>query len=125
MVEVSTKNGESILPKTGREIDKTYNIDKIDSGAEESISPEEKDVVSEDGAVQSSKKKPFVSGDGLPGRRIRDLSDIEAASIKAKLKKGVPYLDIEREYGMRSDTITAKFEEHWSMFIYAKVNGRI
>ena len=50
---------------------------------------------------------------------------IEAASIKAKLKKGVPYLDIEREYGMRSDTITAKFEEHWSMFIYAKVNGRI
>ena len=60
MVEVSTKNGESILPKTGREIDKTYNIDKIDSGAEESISPEEKDVVSEDGAVQSSKKKPFV-----------------------------------------------------------------
>ena len=33
--EVSPQNGESILPKMGREIDKTYNIDKIDSEDEE------------------------------------------------------------------------------------------
>lgn len=70
-------------------------------------------------------KRTFVSGDGLPGRRIRDLSDVEANEIKAKLKMSVPYLEIEREYGMRHGTITAKFDENWKAYICAKVNGRI
>lgn len=70
-------------------------------------------------------KGTFVSGDGLPGRRIRDLSDAEANEIKAKLKKSVPYLEIEREYGMRHGTITARFDENWKAYICAKVNGRV
>lgn len=70
-------------------------------------------------------KRTFVSSDGLPGRRIRDLSNSEATEIKEKLKKGVPYLEIEREYGMRPGTITAKFNDNWKAYICAKVNGRI
>ena len=123
--EVSTQNGESILPKMGREIDKTYNIDKIDSEAEESISPEKKIVVSRTETMDSSPKKTSPSGGGLPGRRIRDLSEDEAREIKSKLKQGVRYLDIEREYGMRSGAITSRFEDDWRAFLWAKVNGRL
>lgn len=123
--EVSPQNGESILPKMGREIDKTYNIDKIDSEDEESISPEKKNVVSRTETMDSSPKKTSPSGGGLPGRRIRDLSEEEAKEIKAKLKQGIRYLDIESEYGMRRGTITSKFEEHWKQFLWLKVNGRI
>lgn len=122
---VSPQNGESILPKMGREIDKTYNIDKIDSEDEESISPEKKNVVSRTETMDSSPKKTSPSGGGLPGRRIRDLSEEEAKEIKAKLKQGIRYLDIESEYGMRRGTITSKFEEHWKQFLWLKVNGRI
>lgn len=123
--EVSPQNGESILPKMGREIDKTYNIDKIDSEDEESISPEKKNVVSRTETMDSSPKKTSPSGGGLPGRRIRDLSEDEAREIKSKLKQGVRYLDIEREYGMRSGAITSRFEEDWRAFLWAKVNGRL
>lgn len=70
-------------------------------------------------------KRTFISSDGLSGRRIRDLSDTEANEIKAKLKKSVSYLEIEREYGMRHGTITAKFDENWRAYICAKVNGRV
>lgn len=123
--EVSPQNGESILPKMGREIDKTYNIDKIDSEDEESISPEKKNVVSRTETMDSSPKKTSPSGGGLPGRRIRDLSEDEAREIKSKLKQGVRYLDIEREYGMRSGAITSRFEDDWRAFLWAKVNGRL
>ena len=123
--EVSPQNGESILPKMGREIDKTYNIDKIDNEAEESISPEEKNVVSRVETMDSPLKKTFAAGGGLPGRRIRDLSEDEAREIKSKLKRGVHYLDIEREYGMRSGAITSRFEDDWRAFLWAKVNGRL
>ena len=70
-------------------------------------------------------KQTFISGDGLPGRRIRDLSQSEANEIKAKLKRGIPYMEIEREYGMRSGAITAKFEDGWRAFVCAKASGRI
>lgn len=109
----------------GREIDKTYNIDKIDSEAEESISLEKKIVVSRTETMDSSPKKTSPSGGGLPGRRIRDLSEDEAREIKSKLKQGVRYLDIEREYGMRSGAITSRFEDDWRAFLWAKVNGRL
>ena len=122
---VSPPNGERYLPKMGREIDKTYNIDKIDNEAEESISPEEKNVVSRVETMDSPLKKTFAVGGGLPGRRIRDLSEDEARKIKSKLKRGVRYLDIEREYGMRSGAITSRFEEDWRAFLWAKVNGRL
>lgn len=122
---VSPQNGESILPKMGREIDKTYNIDKIDSEDEESISPEKKNVVSRTETMDSSPKKTSPSGGRLPGRRIRDLSEDEAREIKSKLKQGVRYLDIEREYGMRSGAITSRFEDDWRAFLWAKVNGRL
>lgn len=89
------------------------------------FSPEEKDGVSDDKAAVSPPKKTFVSCDGLPGRRIRDLSNEEAQEIKAKLKQGVRYLDIEGEYGMRRGQIDAKFQERWRAFIVAKVNGRV
>lgn len=75
--------------------------------------------------ISPEEKEPFISGEGFPGRRIRDLSDEEAREIKAKLKHGVRYLDIESEYGMRRGTITSKFEEHWKQFLWLKVNGRI
>lgn len=87
--------------------------------------PEEKDTVIATEPVTSPPEKVFVSGDGLPGRRIRDLSAAEAKEIKAKLKQNVPYLDIEREYGMRHGVITSKFDENWKAFIWAKVNGRV
>lgn len=89
------------------------------------ISPEKKDEVSGAEAAGPSPKKAFVSCDGLPGRRIRDLSSEEAQEIKAKLKQGVRYLDIEGEYGMRRGQIDAKFQERWRAFIVAKVNGRV
>lgn len=123
--EVSTQNGESILPKTGREINKTHNIDKIDNETEESISPEENDGMSGAETVDSPPKKAFVSGDGLPGRRIRDLSQQEANEIKLKLRDGVRFLDIENEYRMRHGTITSKFDEHWGLFVVAKASGRV
>ncbi len=91
---------------------------------EPTISPEEKDGVSGAEAVHSPEKR-FVSGDGRPGRRIRDLCQFEVDEIKAKLKQRVPYLDIEREYGMRQGSITAKFEENWRAFLYAKAMGRV
>lgn len=89
------------------------------------ISPEEKDEVSGAETVSTLPKKTFVSGDGLPGRRIRDLSQQEANEIKLKLRDGVRYLDIENEYGMRHGAITAKFGEHWRMFVVAKASGRV
>ena len=92
---------------------------------EPTISPEEKDGVGVAEIAGSPAKKTFVSGDGLPWRRIRDLSDAEAREINAKLKQGIRYLDIENEYGMRRGTITSKFEEHWKQFLWLKVNGRI
>lgn len=85
------------------------NVLKVHS--EPTISPEEKESLASDG--------------GLSGRRIRDLSEEEAKEIKAKLKQGIRYLDIESEYGMRRGTITSKFEEHWKQFLWLKVNGRI
>jgi len=92
---------------------------------EPSISPEEKDGVSVAEIAGSPAKKTFVSGDGLPGRRIRDLSDAEAQEIKKKLSQGIRYLDIENEYGMRRGQIDAKFQERWRAFIVAKSNGRV
>ena len=92
---------------------------------EPSISPEEKDGVSVAEIAGSPAKKTFVSGDGLPGRRIRDLSDAEAQEIKKKLSQGIRYLDIENEYGMRRGQIDAKFQERWRAFIVAKANGRV
>lgn len=89
------------------------------------ISPEKKDGVSGAGTVAPLPKKTFVSCDGLPGRRIRDLSDAEAREIKAKLKQGIRYLDIENEYGMRRGQIDANFQERWRAFIVAKMNGRV
>lgn len=112
----TTQNGESIypklgvnVPKMGREIDKIDNIDNIDNGADV-ISPEEEKEL-----------ETKHNGD----RRIRDLSDAEAREIKEKLKAGVRYLDIEKQYGMKRGTITAQFSEHWRQFIVAKANGRI
>lgn len=92
---------------------------------EPNISPEEKDRVSRAETESLPLKKTLVSGEGLPGRRIRDLSNEEAQEIKAKLRQGVRYLDIEGEYGMRRGQIDAKFQERWRAFIVAKVNGRI
>ena len=84
------------------------------------VSPEGKD-----GAGFSLVREIPVSGDGLLGRRIRDLTSEEAKEIKEKLKRGIPYLDVEKEYRMRHGTITSKFGEHWKMFVVAKANGRI
>ena len=92
---------------------------------EPSISPEEKDRVSGVETATPPIKKTFVSGDGLPGRRIRDLSDAEAREIKDKLNHGIRYLDIENEYGMRRGQIDARFQERWRAFIVAKANGRV
>lgn len=93
--------------------------------SEPTISPEEKDGVNGAETASPPIKKTFVSGDGLPGRRIRDLSDAEAREIKEKLNQGVRYLDIENEYGMRRGQIDAKFQERWRAFIVARVNGRV
>lgn len=100
-------------------------IDASSQTTADNTCPEEKDTVIATELVTSPPEKIFVSGDGLPGRRIRDLSEAEAEEIKAKLKQNVPYLDIEWEYGMRHGTITSKFVEHWRACIWAKVNGRI
>lgn len=121
--EVCPQNRDNTVLKMGREID---NTDKIDNDSTTINScPEEKESLSGVELVALSVEKRFVSGDGLPGRRIRDLSEDEAKEIKAKLKQNVPYLDIEREYGMRHGTITSKFEEHWRAFIFAKANRHI
>lgn len=67
----------------------------------------------------------FISGDGKPGRRIRDLSDEEAKEIKVKISKGLRYFDLESEYGMRHGTITDDFEKYWQMFVVARANGKV
>lgn len=102
------------------------DTETVSSRTTANICPEDNGGVDRTESPPSSlDKRTFVSGDGLPGRRIRDLSDVEANEIKAKLKKSVPYLEIEREYGMRHGTITAKFDENWKAYICAKVNGRV
>lgn len=103
--------------------------DTVSSTDTDSSDDSEHDICPEDrdGVVPSDLRSPhrFVSGDGLPGRRIRDLSETEADEIKEKLKRGVRYLDIEREYDMRSGTIDARFEENWKRFVWAKANGKL
>lgn len=89
---------------------------------EPTISPEEKDGAE---AMDPPDEKTFVSGDGFPGRRIRDLTEEEANEIKEKIRRGVRYQVIEEEYGMRSGTITANFVDHWGQYLVAKVNGRV
>lgn len=93
--------------------------------SEPTISPEDKDRVNGAEAMDSPEEKTFISGDGLPGRRIRDLSGEEAREIKEKIRRGVRYRDIETQYGMRCGTITVDFEKHWRMFLVARVNGRV
>lgn len=127
--EVSTQNGEDTLPKMGREIDKTYNIYNV--GGEDSICPEEKEGASVAEAEESPKKETkglwdgFIGDDGKPGRRIRDLCREEVQEIKEMLKQGVRYLDIERQFGMRRGTVTAKFNEHYRMYCQALAAGRV
>lgn len=120
------KNGEWMAHSEPiKDKEKIIKDNVLKAHNEPTICPEEKDGVSEAGTVGSPAKKTFVSGDGLPGRRIRDLSQQEANEIKLKLRDGVRYLDIENEYGMRHGAITAKFEEHWRMFVVAKASGRV
>lgn len=126
---VSTQNGEDTLPKMGREIDKTYNTYNV--GGEDSICPEEKEGASVAEAAKSPERKDksvwagFIGDDGKPGRRIRDLCREEVQEIKEKLKQGVRYLDIEKQYGMRRGTVTAKFNEHYRMYCQALAAGRV
>lgn len=121
--EVSTQNGEDTLPKMGREIDKTYNIYNV--GGEDSICPEKGEGTIVAKAEDSPERESFISGDGLPGRRIRDLYDDEAKEIIEKLYRGVLRADIEYEYGMRSGTITKDFDKIWKLYVYDRVNGKI
>ena len=113
----------------GREIDKTYNTYNV--GGEDSICPEEKEGASVAEAAKSPERKDksvwagFIGDDGKPGRRIRDLCREEVQEIKEKLKRGVRYLDIEAEYGMRRGTVTAKFNEHYRMYCQALAAGRV
>ena len=127
-------NNREVRLKTGvgsahsepiKDKEKIIKDNVLKAHSEPIISPEKKDGVSGAGTVAPLPKKTFVSCDGLPGRRIRDLSDAEAREIKAKLKQGIRYLDIENEYGMRRGQIDANFQERWRAFIVAKMNGRV
>lgn len=150
--EVSTKNGESILPKTGREIDKTYNIDKIDNEAEEPISPEGEDGASSaepsislptqkseamaqmTEAERRESESYYFQGDWrrltdterkTTGRQIRDLTDDECREIRQLLDGGELYTNIERRYGMRSRTITKDFQKNRGLFEQAYASGQV
>lgn len=106
-------------------------IIKDNVGGEDFICQEE----TEGASVAEAKKSPeredksvwadFIGDDGKPGRRIRDLCREEVREIKEKLKRGVRYLDIEKEYGMRRGTVTAKFNEHYRMYCQALAAGRV
>ena len=127
-------NGEEVRLKNGvgsahsepiKDKEKIIKDNVLKAHSEPTISPEEEGGVSGAETASPPTKKAFVSGDGLPGRCIRDLSDSEAREIKDKLNQGIRYLDIESEYGMRRGQIDAKFRERWRAFVVAKVNGRV
>ncbi len=124
--EGSTQNGEKPLPKTGREIKRIYNnkYNSIAVAVENGKNNGEKAGTAKEG-TSPEKNEGFISDDGLPGRRIRDLSENESKQIQAKIKEGVPYQEIERMYGMRQGTVTVDFTKHWGAFLYARVNGRV
>ena len=125
-VDGRLKSGEWMVHSEPiKDKEKIIKDNVLKAHSEPTISPEEKDRVSGVETATPPIKKTFVSGDGLPGRRIRDLSDAEAREIKDKLNHGIRYLDIENEYGMRRGQIDARFHERWRAFIVAKVNGRI
>ena len=125
-VDGRLKSGEWMVHSEPiKDKEKIIKDNVLKAHSEPTISPEEKDRVSGVETATPPIKKTFVSGDGLPGRRIRDLSDAEAREIKDKLNHGIRYLDIENEYGMRRGQIDARFQERWRAFIVAKVNGRI
>ena len=46
-------------------------------------------------------------------RRIADLKHWEAAEIVEKLRKKVPYNEIQREYNLKKGTVTKGFESQW------------
>ncbi len=94
---------------------------KIIKDNEESstISPEEKETIVVEEPISPEVETPSL------GRRIRDLSPMEADEIKAKLRAGVRYLDIEKEYRMQRGMITSKFDENWRAFLVARANGKV
>lgn len=102
-----------------------------DNVAKDSIYPEEDEGASVAEADKSPERKDksiwaeFIGSDGKPGRRIRDLCGEEVREIKERLKQGVRYLDIEKEFGMRRGTITAKFGDNYRAYCQALAAGRI
>lgn len=129
-----TLNDGGVYPTNPTNLSVSYTVSYTDtvsdtdtesssSEAEDNICPEEKDDIVVEAEISPEEKEPaYTSGHD---RRIRDLSEDEAKAIKEKLRAGVRYLDIEREYHMKRGSITGDFEKHWKMFLFAKANGRI
>lgn len=61
-------------------------------------------------------QEQFISGDGFPGKRVQDMTREEAEEIKHKLNYNIPYIDIERQYGMRRGTISPNFAKVWDSY---------
>lgn len=82
---------------------------------------ESRDRFLQEHAVPESKQ--FISGDGLPGKRVCDLSMKEAHEIIEKLSHGNADYRIEIEYGLRPGLLNNDFKKAWQAYVseYAKM----